>query len=92
MAVDVRDEGVDKRCRLRRIGAVATVRDALERATLLQADVNIVDLAGIVCDIVNVLGKFRSTYCCWVFVKDSQLSEPRMTQSPRRSRKPRQNW
>ena len=59
-AVDVRDEGVDKRCRLRRIGAVATVRDALERATLLQADVNMVDLAGIVCDIVNVLGKFRS--------------------------------
>lgn len=60
MAVDVRDEGVDKRCRLRRIGAVAAVRDALERATLLQADVNMVDLAGIVCDIVNVLGKFRS--------------------------------
>ena len=56
VAVDVRDEGVDKRCRLLRIGAVAIVLDALERATFLQADVNMVDLAGMMCDSVSILG------------------------------------
>lgn len=56
VAVDVRDEGVDKRCRLLRIGAVAIVLDAPERATFLQADVNMVDLAGIMWDSVEILG------------------------------------
>lgn len=56
VAVDVRDEGVDKRCRLLRIGAVAIVLDALERATLLQADVNMVDLAGMMRNKVNIVG------------------------------------
>ena len=52
VAVDVRDEGVDKRCRLLRIGAVAIVLDALERATFLQAEVNMVDLTGMLWNIV----------------------------------------
>jgi hypothetical protein len=56
VAVDVRDEGVDRRCRLLRIGAVAIVLDALERATFLQADVNMVDLAGMMWDSVEILG------------------------------------
>jgi hypothetical protein len=56
VAVDVRDEGVDKRCRLLRIGAVAIVLDALERATFLQVDVNMVDLAGMMSRKVNILG------------------------------------
>lgn len=56
VAVDVRDEGVDRRCRLLRIGAVAMVLDALERAAFLTADVNMVDLAGMVCEIVAILG------------------------------------
>jgi hypothetical protein len=56
VAVDVRDDGVDKRCRLLRIGAVAIVLDALERATFLQVDVNMVDLAGMMCRKVNILG------------------------------------
>jgi hypothetical protein len=56
VAVDVRDEGVDKRCRLLRIGAVAIVLDALKRATFLQADVNMVGLASMLCGSVNVLG------------------------------------
>jgi hypothetical protein len=56
VAVDVRDEGVDKRCRLLRIGAVAIVLDALERATFLQADVNMVGLTSMACGSVNVLG------------------------------------
>jgi hypothetical protein len=64
VAVDVRVEGVDKRCRLLRIGAVAIVLDALERATFLQVDVNIVDLAGMMGREVNILGMAKERSGC----------------------------
>ena len=72
MAVDVRDEGVDKRCRLLRIGAVAIVLDALERAMFLQVAVNMVDLAGMMQRCVNIVGMAKGVVI--QIAKDSQFS------------------
>lgn len=47
VADEVRGEDGDRRCRLLRKGAAATLVGTPERETLLQADVKIVDLAGI---------------------------------------------